>query len=117
MEILLYSDDPSLALLLEAATEQPCSVRQVRDEHQLYGAAGDGIEAIVLDNGFARYGAVMCLRLRLNTTLPLLVIAGTPHASERVALLRAGADDVLTAPVAGRELAARLDAKRRRAAG
>ena len=48
-------------------------------------------------------------------TLPILILNDTSHYGERVAVLQAGADDVLSSPYALEELIARLYALLRRA--
>jgi two-component system response regulator MprA len=57
----------------------------------------------------------LCAQLRdTGSSLPILVLADTNHFGERVAVLNAGADDVLPAPYALEELVARVLALLRR---
>lgn len=63
-----------------------------------------------LDDAVAR-----CADARSHTTAPILVLVASRDPAERVALLHAGADDVIVRPFGKHELGARLRAKLRRA--
>jgi DNA-binding response OmpR family regulator len=116
MEVLFYSDNEALARLLRAALDPADTVHQVTDERQLADALEIGAaSAILLDAGFVAQAAELCQALRAHTALPIVALAGSTDAQERVALLRTGADDALARPVSPLELAARLRAKVRRA--
>lgn len=52
---------------------------------------------------------------KLLPGLPIIVLMATPHESEIVASLHAGADDCIAKPVRGPEMLARIDALLRRA--
>jgi two-component system response regulator QseB/two-component system response regulator TctD len=115
MDVLFYSDDETLAGLLRSALDPADSVHQATNEEQLEAVLGTGAaSAIVLDAGFVAEAMALCLALRARTALPLLVLAAGGDAHERIALLRAGADDALARPFAPQELVARLYAKIRR---
>lgn len=58
--------------------------------------------------------ADVCAAVRRATSLPLLALIGRRTARERVAVLRAGADDVISAPCARDELVERVRALVRR---
>jgi DNA-binding response OmpR family regulator len=116
MQVLFYSDNDVLARLLRAALDPTNTVHWVTDERQFDVALeASAMAAIVLDAGFVAEAEAMCLALRTRTAVPLLALAAGADAGERVALLRAGADDALAQPISPQELAARLRAKLRRA--
>src|SRR4051812_10132664 len=109
MDVLFYSDNDALTSLLCMALDPVDMVHRVADERQLDIALAAGAGAtIVLDAGFVAEAAALCQALRARTAIPILALVTGADASERVALLRAGADDAVTLPVAPQELAARL---------
>ena len=59
-------------------------------------------------------GLALLRGLRLNCSLPIIVLCRSDDLADRVLALDSGADDVLRKPVAGRELLARIDALMRR---
>ena len=59
-------------------------------------------------------GIDLCRRLREWSAMPLILVSTDPGEDEHVRALEAGADHYLTAPVAPRELVARLRATLRR---
>ncbi|NMH98859.1 winged helix-turn-helix domain-containing protein [Pseudonocardia acidicola] len=75
------------------------------------------VHAAVLDTGVTG-AATAVARLRLHTSVPVLVLVPAAHdaAAETIAILDAGADDVLVEPVDVAEFLARLRAALRRTA-
>lgn len=76
-------------------------------------------DAMVIDaTASAECCAAMLRRLRAaDRRLPFLAVARQLHARDRARLLDLGADDIVTLPIDGAELCARLRAVVRRAAG
>jgi DNA-binding response OmpR family regulator len=72
-----------------------------------------GADAVVLDAAMGE-GVKLCRQVRALTDAPLIVLAAEDTLDERVALLRAGADDVVVAGCPFIELLARTQAKLRR---
>ncbi len=121
MRILLAEDDPQLGDGLTVGLRQAgFAVDWVRD-----GAAADhalGSEAfdlLVLDLGLPKLeGMSVLARLRQRgQALPVLVLTARDATGDKIAGLDAGADDYLVKPVDVDELAARIRALTRRAAG
>ena len=81
--------------------------------------AGAAFDAVVLDLGLPRGDGMTWLRRWRDRglKLPLLILTARDGVAERVAGLDAGADDYLVKPITIDELAARLRALMRRAAG
>lgn len=114
MDIVLYSDDRALPSVLQRALGAEYIIRSVSREQELPPAsAGGEVAAIVLDLSRVEQGPAFCMWLRAQTDLPILAIAQPRDVHERVRLLRAGADDVVSWPFEIMELTARLRAKLR----
>ena len=62
-------------------------------------------------------GVAVCTALREWTQMPIIVLSAVDEEDQKVAALRAGADDYVVKPFAPRELVARLDAALRRVGG
>ena len=114
MDIVVYSDDRALPSVLQRALGVEYTIRSVLTDQELPSAlARGGIAAVVLDLSRVEQGPAFCMWLRAQTDLPTLVIAHPRDVHERVRLLRAGADDVVSWPFEITELTARLRAKLR----
>ena len=90
------------------------------------GAAGDALrqfesarpDLILLDLGLPDLdGATVVRRVRREATTPILIVSARDREEDKIAALDAGADDYVTKPVGMGELAARVGAVLRRAAG
>ncbi|NMM07197.1 response regulator transcription factor [Polaromonas sp.] len=121
MRILLAEDDPLLGDGLRAGLKQlGFQVDWVRDgeaaERELQGQA---YAACVLDLGLPRKDGldVLAAIRRAGILTPVLVLTARDAVPERIRGLDAGADDYVVKPVDLHELAARLRALVRRAAG
>lgn len=88
------------------------------------GTAKEGIDLaaaeqpvlIILDLGLPdQDGIGVCRHLRSFTAVPIIVLSARHHASEKEALLDAGADDYVTKPFSTVEFKARVRAQLRRA--
>jgi two-component system KDP operon response regulator KdpE len=60
-------------------------------------------------------GIELCRRLREWSDMPIIVLSAVAEEEQKVAVLKAGADDYITKPFGPRELLARLEAVLRRA--
>ncbi len=115
----MVEDDPQLCDLLR--------VMLARDGHvsEVAGTGDDGLwmatefdfDVVILDWSLpTRDGLSVCQALRdRGRWMPILMLTGNTAVAQRVAGLRAGADDYLTKPFAAEELTARLEAIVRRA--
>lgn len=60
-------------------------------------------------------GMELCIRMRQQSSVPIMIVSMKSEVSERVQALRAGADDYLCKPFSMHELSARVEALIRRA--
>lgn len=121
MRVLLVEDDPQLGDGLTVGLRQSgFAVDWVKD-----GAAADQalstetFDVVVLDLGLPKLGGMEVLK-RIRTrgqTLPALILTARDTTADKIAGLDSGADDYLVKPVDLDELAARIRALVRRAAG
>jgi two-component system OmpR family response regulator/two-component system response regulator QseB len=121
MRILLVEDDPQLGDGLMVGLRQAgFAVDWVKDgntaDHVL---ATEVFDLLVLDLGLPRLSGMDLLhRLRARgQSLPALILTARDATIDKIAALDAGADDYLVKPVDLDELAARVRALARRAAG
>jgi DNA-binding response OmpR family regulator len=121
MRVLLVEDDPQLGDGLTVGLRQSgFAVDWVKD-----GAAADQalstetFDVVVLDLGLPKLAGMEVLkRLRARgQTLPALILTARDTTADKIAGLDSGADDYLVKPVDLDELAARIRAIVRRAAG
>ncbi|MEB2344916.1 MAG: response regulator transcription factor [Deltaproteobacteria bacterium] len=121
MRVLVVEDDPLLGDALRAGLAQAgFAADWVRDGRAgLVAAVSEPFAAIVLDLGLpALSGLELLRRLRAERhAVPVLILTARDAVADRIAGLDAGADDYLVKPVDLGELAARLRALVRRAAG
>ena len=79
-------------------------------------AASENPDLYLLDLGLPdRSGMELCGELRLWTSAPIIVLSARHAERDKVALLRAGADDYVSKPFGMTELVARVEAQLRRA--
>src|SRR5512139_3109958 len=121
MRVLVVEDDALLGDAIQAGLRQQGFVADwVRDgvaaDLALEGGTHD---AVVLDIGLPRRtGLEVLARLRgRRSKVPVLILTARDTVEDRIAGLDAGADDYLVKPFDMGELAARLRALARRAAG
>jgi len=121
MRVLVVEDDPLLGDALRVGLAQAgFSTDRVRDGRAgLVALASEPFAAVVLDLGLpALSGLELLARLRADgNAIPVLILTARDAIPDRIAGLDAGADDYLVKPVDLGELAARLRALVRRAAG
>jgi DNA-binding response OmpR family regulator len=118
MRVLLVEDNEELSRLLEtslkAAGFDADSVATAADAISVIGSTH--YSAVILDLGLPdEDGSVVLRAIRgRQSTVPVLILTARDGLNDRVAGLRAGADDYLVKPFAFEELVARLEALMRR---
>lgn len=121
IRILLVEDDHDISTRLkEGLGSFGFVVEQVEDGEQgLSFALQEKFDAIVLDLGLPGLPGIELLRgwRRAGCASPVLILTARNSWTEKVEGLNAGADDYVTKPFQMDELAARLRALMRRAAG
>ncbi len=121
MRILLAEDDPQLGDgLMVGLRQSGFAVDWVRDGAAADHALGcEDFDLLVLDLGLPKLSGMEVLThlRRRGQTLPVLVLTARDATGDKVAGLDAGADDYLVKPIDVDELAARIRALTRRAAG
>ena len=121
MRVLVVEDDALLGDAIQAGLRQHGFVADwVRDGAAADRAIEDGaFAAVVLDLGLPRRSGLEVLaRLRARKdAVPVLILTARDTVEDRIGGLDAGADDYLVKPFDLGELAARLRALSRRAAG
>lgn len=117
--VLLVEDDIALARSLCLALDDAGIAVRVA------GSAASAMEAIaqhpwdavLLDLGLPdEDGVVVCARIRESSDVPIVMVTARTDSRDVVGGLEAGADDYVTKPVVGVELAARVRALVRRSA-
>lgn len=121
MRILIVEDDPMLGEGLQTGLRQAgFHPEWVKDGEAAWQTlAHESFNAVVLDLGLPRLDGIEVLRrVRANEqNLPVLVLTARDTAQDVIAGLDSGADDYMIKPCDLGELAARLRALIRRAAG
>lgn len=121
MRVLLVEDDPQLGDGLTVGLRQAgFAVDWVKDGLAADQAlATETFDVIVLDLGLPKLSGMEVLkRLRLRgQSLPALILTAHDSTADKIAGLDGGADDYLVKPIDLDELAARIRAIARRAAG
>lgn len=116
-QVLLIDDDPSLRdLVAEHLAEHGFTVIEAADgESGLEAARGQSADLVILDLGLPGISGLEVLRqLRETTMLPVILLTGLGHETDRVLGLELGADDYVVKPFSPRELVARVRALLRR---
>ncbi len=110
--ILVCAPDDSLRAALRAAlTSSDQDVREAATPAEAVVALGEGGIDLVIAEGLATSGAVgSLLAARTDENVPILMVAPPDDVEARIAFLEAGADDVIEAGFARRELEARVNA-------
>jgi DNA-binding response OmpR family regulator len=115
--VLLVEDEENLASLVQAYLEQ---------EGYRVVSAGTGAEALrVVDEEPVRLvvldlnlpdmdGLEVCRRIRLRSSVPVVMLTARDEEADRLAGLESGADDYMGKPFSPRELVARMKAVLRR---
>jgi len=121
MRVLIVEDNAELARQVKCTLEHERFVVDIAvdGEEGLFLAETEPYDAIILDLGLPKLDGLSLLQ-RLRTSgneVPVLVLTSRDTWREKVAGLRAGADDYLAKPFEFEELLARLEALIRRASG
>jgi DNA-binding response OmpR family regulator len=124
MRLLLVEDDAMLGAAIRAGLQQDGHAvdwcRTANDADSAWLAAADApYEAVVLDLGLPDGSGLTLLAKarRRGVATPVIIATARDRVTERIAGLDAGADDYMVKPIDLDELAARLRALERRAAG
>ncbi len=116
--ILLVDDEDSVQKLLTYPLERDgFRVVAARDgEEALLRFAEEQIDLVVLDLMLPKVdGLEVCKRLRLNSTVPIIMLTARDDELDKVLGLELGADDYITKPFSIREFRSRVRALLRRA--
>ncbi|GAB3590221.1 response regulator transcription factor [Acetobacter peroxydans] len=119
MRVLLVEDDQTArGLIVKSLIETGHLVEQAEDERQALLHAGSAdFDVIILDrvlpDSVDGLHVLTTLRKMGNTT-PVLLLSALSDVEDKVAGLKAGADDYMTKPFSFAELLARLEALTRR---
>lgn len=121
MRILVVEDNAELARQVKSTLEHALYVADVAfdGEEALFLGNTEPYDAIILDLGLPKMDGIDVLeRWRsARNDVPVLILTSRHTWREKVAGLRAGADDYLAKPFEFEELLARVEALIRRAAG
>jgi len=121
MRVLIVEDNAELARQVKSTLAHERYVVDIAGDGQegLFLAETEPYDAVILDLGLPRLDGLSVLqRLRsAGNEVPILILTSRDTWREKVAGLRAGADDYLAKPFEFEELLARLDALIRRASG
>lgn len=121
MRILVIEDNVELARQIKTALEHALYVAEVAfdGEEGLFQGDAEQYDAVILDLGLPKLDGIEVLeRWRAGgNRVPVLVLTSRQTWREKVAGLRAGADDYLAKPFEYEELLARLEALIRRSSG
>ena len=118
--ILLVEDEDSIGRLVKGYLEQRegWDVEWVRTGEDALVRAASGPRIVVLDVGLPGIdGFEVCRRLRVGSSVPIVMLTARDEEGDRVAGLEIGADDYVSKPFSPRELAARIKAVLRRSEG
>jgi len=117
MQIVIIEDDAvvahTLQLYLEQAGFDPVVARDGNRGLEL--ARGKDVVLVILDLMIPGMpGQEVCKRLRLSSTIPIMMVTARTSEDDRVTGLELGADDYVTKPFHPREVVARVQALLRR---
>jgi two-component system KDP operon response regulator KdpE len=116
--ILIIDDEAQIRRAVSAAlSEHGARVLEAGTAREgIELAAAESPDLFVLDLGLPdRPGIEVCRELRRWSSSPIVVLSARHAETEKVALLRAGADDYVCKPFGLHEFAARVEAQLRRA--
>ncbi len=121
MRILVIEDNPDVARQIRETLEDELFVVDVAQDGEQGWFMGDTetYDAVVLDLGLPKLdGLTLLQRWRTaGNQVPVMILTSRDTWREKVAGLRAGADDYLSKPFELEEMLARVEALIRRAAG
>lgn len=117
IKILIVDDDPKLGdLLVRYLAEQQLAAQVVYDAVQMDEVlAANTFDLIILDIMLpGEDGLSIARRLRMNSSIPIIMLSARGEDVEKIIGLEVGADDYLAKPFNPRELLARIRAVLRR---
>ena len=118
--LLLVEDELSIGRLVRSYLQsQGYAVVWVRSgEEALVELARHPVRLVVLDIGLPGMdGFDVCRKMRIQSSVPILMLTARDEEADRVAGFELGADDYVPKPFSPRELAARIKAVLRRTEG
>jgi DNA-binding response OmpR family regulator len=118
--VLLVEDEESLASLVEAyLAQEGFAVASVTSgEAALERIEREPVRLVVLDLNLPDMdGLDVCRRIRMRSTVPVVMLTARDDEIDRLAGLGAGADDYIGKPFSPKELVARMKAVLRRSEG
>ncbi|MEX2238092.1 MAG: response regulator transcription factor [Dehalococcoidia bacterium] len=115
-KVLVVDDDLGLLRLVSRTLElEGFECLKASNGEEGYRLFGHNPDAAILDVRMPGIdGIELCRRLRLVSSVPILMLTAADDESDAVAGLEAGADDYIRKPVGAGELVARLHAAMRR---
>jgi len=121
MRVLVVEDNEDLARQIKSALAHEMYVVDIASDGEdgLFLGESEPYDAIILDLGLPKLDGLSVLQKwrSAGNEVPVLVLTSRDTWREKVAGLRAGADDYLAKPFEFEELLARLEALLRRASG
>lgn len=121
MRVLVIEDNPEVARQLKDTLERELFVVDVAGDGENGWFMGDteSYDAVILDLGLPKLDGLTVLQRwrQAGNHVPVLILTSRDTWREKVAGLRAGADDYLAKPFELEELLARIEALVRRATG
>lgn len=116
MNVLLIDadDEPRHALVVPLIQDGHRPARVTNHVEALHYLAEQQHDVVIVATEVADQGIAWCQLVREQHSLPLLVVGDLAAVSDRVRLLDAGADDILTSPFVLAELMAHIRALGRR---
>jgi two-component system OmpR family response regulator len=121
MRVLIVEDNVELARQIQRALEQAFYVVDIAldGEQGLFLGDTEQYDAVILDLGLPKLDGIEVLDRWRSTgnKVPVIILTSRQTWREKVAGLRAGADDYLAKPFEYEELLARLEALIRRSSG
>jgi DNA-binding response OmpR family regulator len=118
--VLVVDDEPVVRDVLTRYLERDgFAVSEAADGEQALAAIRGGApDAVVLDLMLPRLSGLDVLKLvRLETSVPVIILSARASEAERIDGLRLGADDYVVKPYSPREVVARVQAVLRRTDG
>lgn len=108
--ILICAPSPDLRAQLEQLSEAGYVTTSVNTASDVISALGTHSYDLVVAEGLAVSGAIVRIREATRNQVPVVIVAPAGDVEARIAFLEAGADDVIGAGFALRELEARVEA-------
>lgn len=115
--IAVVEDDPVInRLVRQCLGEHGFTASSASNGHELDALlARDKVDLVVLDVGLpGEDGLSICRRLRVQSSVPIIMVTARDSETDRIVGLEIGADDYLPKPFNPRELVARVRAVLRR---